>query len=68
MPLVLDESSRPRAVRFAGASIGDRFRPAATESEEISVAAATMKALEVAGLDRRIILLECADTRAAGGA
>ena len=63
MPLVLDESSRPRAVRFAGASIGDRFHPAASETDEISVAAATMKALETAGLDRRMILLECADTR-----
>ena len=63
MPLVLDESSRPRAVRFAGASIGDRFHPAASATDETPVAAATMKALEVAGLDRRMILLECADTR-----
>jgi CelD/BcsL family acetyltransferase involved in cellulose biosynthesis len=63
MPLVLDESSRPRAVRFAGATIGDRFHPAASETDEVSVAAATMRALEVAGLDRRMILLECADTR-----
>jgi CelD/BcsL family acetyltransferase involved in cellulose biosynthesis len=63
MPLVLDETSRPRAVRFAGATIGDRFHPAAGKSEEVAVAAATMKALEVGGLDRRMILLECADTR-----
>jgi CelD/BcsL family acetyltransferase involved in cellulose biosynthesis len=62
MPLALDESSRPRAIRFAGASIGDRFHPAAEPEQEVAVAAATMRALETAGLDRRMILLECADT------
>jgi CelD/BcsL family acetyltransferase involved in cellulose biosynthesis len=63
MPLVLDESSRPRAIRFAGATIGDRFHPAASEADEASVATATMQALEVAGMDHRMVLLECVDTR-----
>ncbi len=63
MPLVLDESSRPRAIRFAGASIGDRFHPAAAEADEVAVAIATMKALEAAGLDRWMVLLECADSQ-----
>lgn len=58
MPLVLDSSSRPHAVRFAGASIGDRFHPAADEVDEVEVAAATMTALEAVGLDRKMILLE----------
>ena len=62
MPLVLDESSRPRAIRFAGATIGDRFHPAASEADEVSVALATMRALKIAGLDQRMILLERADT------
>ncbi len=63
MPLVLDESSRPRAIRFAGANIGDRFHPAASREEEATVAAATMRALEVAGLDQQMVLLECADSQ-----
>ena len=63
MPLVLDESSLPRAIRFAGATIGDRFHPAASEADEASVATATMQALEVAGMDHRMVLLEYIDTR-----
>lgn len=62
MPLVLDESSRPRAVRFAGATIGDRFGPAAESADEVAVAAATLAALERAGLDGTMLLFEHADT------
>ncbi|MGE5407806.1 MAG: hypothetical protein ACM3NV_04270, partial [Syntrophothermus sp.] len=58
MPLVLDESSRPRAIRFGGASIGDRFHPAAESDEEEAVAAATAEALEAAGHGGRMLLLE----------
>jgi CelD/BcsL family acetyltransferase involved in cellulose biosynthesis len=62
MPLVLDTSSLPRAIRFAGASIGDHFHPAAEAADEADVAAATMTALERAGLDRSMVLLEHADS------
>ena len=58
VPLVLDRSSRPRAVRFAGASLGDCFHPAAAVADEAEVAEATMTALEAVGLDRNMILLE----------
>jgi CelD/BcsL family acetyltransferase involved in cellulose biosynthesis len=58
MPLVLDASSRPRAIRFAGASIGDSFHPAASEEDEDAVAAAAMAALEEHGIDRTMLLLE----------
>jgi CelD/BcsL family acetyltransferase involved in cellulose biosynthesis len=58
MPLVLDTSSRPRAIRFAGASLGDCFHPAASEEDEDAVAAAAMAALEEHGIDRTMLLLE----------
>jgi CelD/BcsL family acetyltransferase involved in cellulose biosynthesis len=58
MPLVLDASSRPRAIRFAGATLGDRFHPAAAEADEDAVAAATMAALEAEGVHRYMVLLE----------
>ena len=58
MPLVLDASSRPRAIRFAGATVGDRFHPAAAESDEDAVAAATIAALEAEGMLRYMVLLE----------
>jgi CelD/BcsL family acetyltransferase involved in cellulose biosynthesis len=61
MPLVLDASRRPRAVRFAGARLGDRFHPAAAEEDEAAVAAATMAELAAAGLDRHLVLLEHVD-------
>lgn len=61
MPLVLDESSRPRAIRFAGATLGDRFHPAAREEDESAVAATAMAALERQGLGRRMFLLEHID-------
>ncbi|MBS1878078.1 MAG: GNAT family N-acetyltransferase [Actinobacteria bacterium] len=62
MPLVLDRSSRPRAIRFAGASIGDRFHPIAEVEDEDEVAAATLAALEGAGLDGTMLLFEHASS------
>ncbi|MBS1888308.1 MAG: GNAT family N-acetyltransferase [Actinobacteria bacterium] len=64
MPLVLDRSSRPWAIRFAGASIGDRFHPAATVAEEPAVAEATVEAIEATGYSRSMLLFERADSRA----
>jgi CelD/BcsL family acetyltransferase involved in cellulose biosynthesis len=64
MPLVLDTSSRPKAIRFAGASIGDRFHPAAAVEDETEVAEATFEALESAGYGRRMLLFERADSDA----
>jgi CelD/BcsL family acetyltransferase involved in cellulose biosynthesis len=64
MPLVLDKSSRPRAIRFAGASLGDRFGPAAAPADEAEVAEATVAALEDGGFGRRMLLLERADSDA----
>jgi CelD/BcsL family acetyltransferase involved in cellulose biosynthesis len=61
MPLVLDASSRPRAIRFAGANFGDRFVPAARESDEAEVAAAVMTALQEEGLDRYMLLFDHID-------
>jgi CelD/BcsL family acetyltransferase involved in cellulose biosynthesis len=58
MPLVLDESSRPHVIRFAGAGLGDRFHPAAAEADEEEVARATMAALAEAGHERPPLLLE----------
>lgn len=58
MPLVLDNSSRPRAIRFAGASSGDRFHPAAAREDEVEVATATVDALEASGYGHRMLLLE----------
>lgn len=58
MPLVLDFSRRPRMIRFAGASFGDRFGPAAAERDELEVAAASMVALRDAGLDRYTLMLD----------
>jgi len=57
MPLAADDSSRPRAVRFAGAGLGDRFHPVAAIEDEPAVAAAAMAALG-SHLGRRILLLE----------
>jgi CelD/BcsL family acetyltransferase involved in cellulose biosynthesis len=64
MPLVLDTSSRPRAIRFAGASLGDRFHPAASRDNEVEVTTATVKALEASGYGHRMLLLERADSEA----
>jgi CelD/BcsL family acetyltransferase involved in cellulose biosynthesis len=61
LPLVLDSTRRPRSVRFAGATLGDRFHPAAAEDDEAEVAAAAMGALAEAGFDRYMVMLECVD-------
>jgi CelD/BcsL family acetyltransferase involved in cellulose biosynthesis len=58
MPLALDASSRPYAIRFAGARMGDSFHPAAAEQDEDAVAEAAMAALQEQGFDRRMLLLE----------
>jgi CelD/BcsL family acetyltransferase involved in cellulose biosynthesis len=62
MPLALDSSRRPRAIRFAGAAIGDRFHPAATVEAEDAVAQAAVRILEQQGFDRRMLLLEHIDS------
>jgi CelD/BcsL family acetyltransferase involved in cellulose biosynthesis len=46
MPLVVDRSHRPRALRYGGAGYGDRFGVAARPKDEAEVAAAAMRALE----------------------
>jgi CelD/BcsL family acetyltransferase involved in cellulose biosynthesis len=60
-PLVLDFARRPRMIRFAGASFGDRFMPVAREAEQAAVAATTMRALGNAGLDRYTLVLNHID-------
>jgi CelD/BcsL family acetyltransferase involved in cellulose biosynthesis len=57
LPLTLDFARRPRMIRFAGASFGDRFAPVATEDDEAAVAATAMAALRDAGLDRYTLVL-----------
>jgi CelD/BcsL family acetyltransferase involved in cellulose biosynthesis len=57
MPLALDKA-RPRALRFAGAILGDRFHPAADPDEEPAVAAAALGALEADGGAPRMLMLE----------
>jgi CelD/BcsL family acetyltransferase involved in cellulose biosynthesis len=61
LPMVLDTSRRPRAIRFGGANFGDRFVPAAAESDEVEVASAVMTALQEKGLDRYMLLLDHVD-------
>jgi CelD/BcsL family acetyltransferase involved in cellulose biosynthesis len=56
-PLSLDFSRRPRMIRFAGASFGDRFEPVAAEGERSAVARAAMAALRESGLDRYTLVL-----------
>jgi CelD/BcsL family acetyltransferase involved in cellulose biosynthesis len=63
-PLVLDRSSHPRAIRFAGATLGDRFSPAAAPSDEVEVAEATVAALQSQGFGRQMLLFEHADSEA----
>jgi CelD/BcsL family acetyltransferase involved in cellulose biosynthesis len=57
MPLVFDFARRPRMIRFAGASFGDRFGPVAREGDEGEVAVASMAALQRAELDRYTLVL-----------
>lgn len=61
MPLVLDSSTRPHSVRFAGGGLGDRFHPAARPEDGPEVGEVAMAALEDAGLSRRMLLLEKVD-------
>jgi CelD/BcsL family acetyltransferase involved in cellulose biosynthesis len=65
MPLVLDASRRPRVIRFAGASLGDRFVPAAREADEHEVAAAAMSALQDEGVAGYMVALDHVDQHAA---
>ena len=55
MPLALDKA-RPRALRFAGATLGDRFHPAAELDDEEAVAGAALPALEANGAPRMVML------------
>jgi CelD/BcsL family acetyltransferase involved in cellulose biosynthesis len=64
MPLVIDRSSRPQAIRFAGASLGDRFHPAARREDEAEVVEAAIGAVKEAGLGRHMVMLERADSAA----
>lgn len=61
MPLALDRAGRPRAIRFAGSGLGDRFEPAAGPDRQGAVAAVVIAALEEAGHRRRLLLLEHAE-------
>lgn len=63
MPFVLDASRRPAAIRFAGATFGDRLHPAAAEADEVEVASAAVEAL-AGELRQRILLLEKVDAEA----
>jgi CelD/BcsL family acetyltransferase involved in cellulose biosynthesis len=58
MPLALDASSRPRAIRFAGADLGDRFHPVASTEDEAAVAASAISALQANGTAHRMVMLE----------
>ena len=52
LPLTLDFGHRPRMLTFPASHFGDRFGPAAGEQDEAAVAAAAMRALSDAQLDR----------------
>ena len=62
VPLVLDRSSWPRTIRFAGASISDRLHPAAAIADEAAVARATMAALDREPDRASMVLLERTDS------
>ena len=57
LPLTLDFGHRPRMLTFPAAHFGDRFGPAARVEDEAAVAAAAMRALADAGLDRYTLTL-----------
>lgn len=65
VPLVLDCQRRPRAIRFAGATWGDRFGLAARVEQEQQVAAAAMVAIEAEGFDRYMLHLDHVEADAA---
>jgi CelD/BcsL family acetyltransferase involved in cellulose biosynthesis len=58
MPLAIDASRRPRAIRFAGAGLGDRFHPVAEPEDEPAVAAAAMALLQQEDLSRHMLMFE----------
>ncbi len=57
MPLAVGRS-RPRAIRFAGAGLGDRLHPASALADEPGVAGAALAALEKDGDRPRMLMLE----------
>lgn len=65
VPLVLDAQRRPRAIRFAGATWGDRFGLAARTEDESEVAAAAIAAIQEKHLDRYMLDLDHVDVDAA---
>lgn len=60
LPLALDTSRRPHALRFAGAGLGDRFHPVAAPEDEAVVAAAAVDP-GCGDLTRRMVLFEHID-------
>ena len=65
VPFVLDAQRRPRAIRFAGATWGDRFGLAARLEDESEVAAAAIAAIQEKHLDRYMFDLDHVDVDAA---
>jgi CelD/BcsL family acetyltransferase involved in cellulose biosynthesis len=61
MPLVVDTSRRPHAIRFAGANLGDRFHPACAVEDETGVARVAMRVLCEEGFEQQLFLLEHVD-------
>lgn len=64
VPLVFDAQRRPKAIRFAGATWGDRFGPAARSEDEDAVAAAAVAAIGERGLSRYMLDLDHVDAGA----
>lgn len=58
LPLACDTSSHPRAIRFAGAALGDRFHPVCADLDEDEVAAAAISVLEREGALAGVVRLE----------
>ena len=61
LPLVLDTSAHPRALRFGGAGFGDRFGVASSPQDEDAVAVAAIEALESGPAARAILVLHRID-------
>jgi CelD/BcsL family acetyltransferase involved in cellulose biosynthesis len=61
MPLVLTTDHRYRTLRFAGADLGDRFEPVASEDGEETLALATARCLKERSGDWAILLADYAD-------
>lgn len=58
LPLAIDLSGRPRALRFAGSGLGDHFHPACAIEDEELVAAAAGEALSEVSAKWSAIVLE----------